>query len=124
MNTGFLLDTNTVIDYFGDRLSVTSNEVIEQSAPNISVITRIELLAWPNASLDQIAVMRSFIDCARVFLLEESVIEKTIHIRKTYKLKLPDAIIAATAIANNLTLVTHNLSDFGSVKELTVVNSR
>ena len=51
----------------------------------------------------------------------EAVIEQTIRIRKTFGLKLPDAVIAATALAHGLQLVTGNASDFKRVVGLNLV---
>ena len=50
------------------------------------------------------------------------IIEKTIEIRKSYRIKLPDAIIAATAFVHNLTLLTRNISDYKNIEELSVIN--
>ncbi|TDB61346.1 PIN domain-containing protein [Arundinibacter roseus] len=47
---------------------------------------------------------------------------KTIEIRRKHKIKLPDAIIAATALVHHLTLVTNNVSDFARIENLLVVN--
>jgi len=54
--------------------------------------------------------------------INDDIIEKTIELRKTYKTKLPDAIIAATAIAYGLTLITRNIKDFKGVQGLDVLN--
>ncbi|MCK4487516.1 MAG: PIN domain-containing protein [Desulfobacterales bacterium] len=48
----------------------------------------------------------------RLFDLDQPIFEKTIQLRRTRKMRLPDAIIAATASCHNLTLVTRNVSDF------------
>jgi predicted nucleic acid-binding protein len=53
-----------------------------------------------------------------VFNLTEDIILKSIEIRKHYRLKLPDAIIAATAVVNDLILLTRNTSDFEKVAQL------
>jgi len=50
--------------------------------------------------------------------LNENIILKSIEIRRKYRLKLPDSIIAATAIENNLKLLTRNLKDFERIAEL------
>lgn len=47
---------------------------------------------------------------------------QTILIRRQYKIKLPDAIIAATALVHNLILVTRNTSDFKNIPELQLIN--
>jgi len=54
--------------------------------------------------------------------LEEPVILKTIEIRKAYKTKLPDAIVAATALVNEFTIITRNMKDFDKIEGLEVIN--
>jgi len=49
-----------------------------------------------------------------VYYLDDDIAEETIVIRQKYKIKMPDAVIAATALINNLTLVTANARDFES----------
>ncbi|HAB54415.1 MAG TPA: hypothetical protein DCE80_19915 [Ignavibacteriales bacterium] len=56
------------------------------------------------------------------FGLSEDVVSKAIELRKNYKLKLADAIIAATALAHTLTLVTRNTNDFKKIKKLNLLN--
>lgn len=46
----------------------------------------------------------------------------TIAIREIYKIKLPDAIITATALVYNLTLITRNISDFQNIESLKIIN--
>jgi predicted nucleic acid-binding protein len=122
MGTGYLADTNTIIDYLENRLPKDSIELIDRINIQFSVITRIELLVWPKASDKQIIILRDFIAASTVLDLTENTILHTIEIRKNFRLKLPDAIIAATALANNLTLITRNLSDFEKVAELNSIN--
>jgi len=45
-----------------------------------------------------------------------------IDIKRTYKIKLSDAVIAATALSNNLILVTRNTDDFKGVIDLEIYN--
>lgn len=54
--------------------------------------------------------------------LEQSIKIKTAEIRKAYRIKLPDAIIAATALIYNLTLLTRNTIDFNGIKGLKIIN--
>lgn len=65
---------------------------------------------------------QELINAANVIGLDEDVIASTIRVRKQYRIKLPDAIIAAPAIANGLTLITRNTKDFSGIEYLKVVN--
>jgi hypothetical protein len=59
---------------------------------------------------------------AFVLDLSEDVVEKSILLRKRHKIKLPDVIIAATALSNNFCLVTRNVKDFDTIEDLIVIN--
>jgi predicted nucleic acid-binding protein len=63
-----------------------------------------------------------FVDNSQVFALNENVVNTCIEIRKKYRIKVPDAIIAATSITNKFELVTRNVSDFKKIKELNWTN--
>jgi predicted nucleic acid-binding protein len=122
MGKEYLIDTNSVIDYLHDKLPDNANKLIEGIASKISVITRMELLSWPGASDEQTLVLKEFIKASEEFNLEESIILRAIDIRKTYKTKLPDAIVAATALINNLAIITRNTKDFDKIEGLEVLN--
>jgi len=49
-------------------------------------------------------------------------VERTIKLCKQIKIKLPDAIIAATALCESFTLVTRNISDFIKIPDLILLN--
>jgi hypothetical protein len=66
--------------------------------------------------------VRNFISDTRVFDLEQNIKLQTAEIRKKHKIKLPDAIIAATALDYNLTLLIWNVNDFKDIKGLNYVN--
>ena len=97
-------------------------EFIDNLEIQFSVITRIELLVWRNASEEQLQIIKDFISASTVFNLDEDIIIQSIDIRKNYRLKLPDAIIAATAVAKNLTLLTRNTKDFELVSGLSNIS--
>lgn len=67
-------------------------------------------------------VLNNFISDALVIELEQPIKLKTAEIRKAYRVKLPDAIIAATALIYDLTLLSRNLSDFSSISGLKIIN--
>lgn len=122
MGQKYLMDTNAVIDYLDNKLPDNNTNLIDKIGTQISVITRMELLSWDKATNDQIKVLQEFINESNVIGLEENIILKTIELRKQYKIKLPDAIIAATALSGKMDLISHNISDFIKVPGLKVID--
>ncbi|HEY5463018.1 MAG TPA: type II toxin-antitoxin system VapC family toxin [Hanamia sp.] len=118
----YLIDTNTVIDYLDNKLPANGASMLDMEKLDISVITRMELLAWPNAEQEQISILNQFINTVVIWGLDEPVILKGIEIRKEYHIKLPDAIIAATALVYDLSLVTRNIGDFKNIKGIKLIN--
>jgi len=122
MGAKYLLDTNTVIDFSSHKLPDKAHKklsVIIDFAPQISIINKIELLSLSNIPSQVVF----FTQEAYVFPLNEDIVAKTIELRKKYKIKLPDAIIAATALTFNLVLITHNTVDFKNIKSLKLMDS-
>lgn len=121
MGKGYLLDTNTVIDYFGGKFAekpkAALSKIIDEEI-NLSVINKIELLSFSKVEQDFI----DFVDAANIYNLDDSVINKTIAIRRKCKTKLPDAVIAATAICLDFTLITNNIKDFKNIEGLNIIN--
>lgn len=121
---GYLIDSNVVIDYLGQKLPASGmsfmNNIID-ALPQISVITKIEVLGF-NASDEHIQLLKNFINDVTVLDLTPLIVDETITFRKNFKIKIPDAIIAATALTNNLTLLTRKTNDFINISELKVID--
>ena len=82
-----------------------------------SVISELELLSFHGITSEEENNIRLFLlNCKEISLTYE-IKEKTIEIRKKYKTKLPDAIVAASAIVNNLPLITAD-KGFNQIEEL------
>ena len=96
------------------------SDVIDK-IPNISVITEIEALSWiaPNKVYEMI--IKEFIKDANILPLTKKVVAECIQIRRSKKIKTPDAIIAATAIIYDLTLITND-NDFKNIRHLQTIN--
>ena len=126
MGINYLWDTNIAIYYlqqqFPPLVEKFIDELLSKEIPTISVISEIELLCWKTATENDLEVLRSFIQDTFVIELEQSVKEKTVEIRKMYKVKLPDAIIAATALVYNLTLISRNINDFRKINGLRIID--
>jgi len=124
MEQEYLIDTNTVIDYLGNKLPQEGmgfmHEIINRM-PSISVITKIEVLRFEAPEVAY-RVLTDFIGDCVVWDINEPVVEHTIALCKGSRIKLPDAIIAATALVHGYGLITRNTSDFKGVAGLTVVN--
>ena len=110
----YLIDTNVVIYYFNGLTEDEKLHEIITNSFNISIITKIEFLGWGEFLADEslYSKAKEFISYANVFELDEEIAEQTIALRQRFKIKTPDAIIAATALINNLTVVTNNSDDF------------
>ncbi|WP_373513410.1 type II toxin-antitoxin system VapC family toxin [Persicitalea sp.] len=126
MGVSYLWDTNTVIYYLQQQFSPQAEKFIDdillRDQPCISAITEIELLCWKAATEKDLAVIHDFINDALVIELERPIKLKTADIRREHKIKLPDAIIAATALIYDLVLMTRNISDFKNIQELRVLD--
>lgn len=126
MGIKYLWDTNTAIYYLQQQFPPSAEKfmdnLLEEESPVISAITEIELLCWKTASDKDLEVLRDFINDSLVIELEQSIKLKTAEIRKGHRIKLPDAIIAATALIYGLTLVTRNVEDFKNISGLDTVN--
>ena len=126
MGLKFLWDTNIVIYYLQKHFSTQQEKlisnIIDSYQPAISVITEIELLCWKSATGNDLIIINNFISDCVVFQLEQNIKVQTIEIRKKSGLKLPDAVIAATAVTNGLTLISRNTSDFNKVNNIELIN--
>ena len=89
----------------------------------VSIISKIEFLSYPNLSEADLLIFNKFLNRVELVELndnkENNIIETIILLRKKYRIKLPDSIIAASAITNNATLVTAD-KDFQKIAELKI----
>lgn len=122
MGQQYLIDSNAAIDYLGNNLPLNGTAFMDTLIPVISIITRIEMLGWYEASPEQINKLLPFIDNAFIYPLSEPVILQTIIIRQKHKIKTPDSIIAATALVHTLTLISHNHKDFKKIPGLNLID--
>ena len=113
----YLADTNTFIFLF-DKHPALKN--LLESEWHFSFITEIELLGKPGISIPEIKNIQSLLNtCVKVAHVEE-INKLTISIKQKYKIKLPDAIIAATAIYYKLPLLTFD-KGFMQIKSLDLI---
>jgi len=88
----------------------------------ISVISKIETLGFQFSSTVEEQKAQKFIASFPIFQISNDVVDKTIEIRKAKKIKVADAIIAATGVLQNLTVITRNEKDFKNISGLNFIN--
>ncbi|CAN5120850.1 type II toxin-antitoxin system VapC family toxin [soil metagenome] len=124
MGQEYLIDSNVIINYLAGNISVSKVDLLKSivnAKPQISVISQIEVLSRDSTEA-YTALIEGFLSECHVRTLSSEVVQLTIAIRRKYKLKTPDAIIAATAIHYNSTLITSNIRDFDNIKGLKLLN--
>lgn len=126
MGTRYLADSNALIDYLAETMPENGlsflDALLDSGELIVSVVTEIEVLGF-QAPDEYLQKVQQLIDAAEVIpLAETSLIREAIAIRRTARLKLPDAVIAATAKVRGLTLLRRNEKDFSRVEGLTVLN--
>ncbi len=117
MGKKYLIDTNVIIDFSANRIPKAGGILLAKcfdEDPRISIITKIELLGFPLVTVG----VKELVKVSTVIGLTDEIVDRTIVIRKQHKIKLPDAIIAATSFVSGLTLLSRNSADFKKIKGL------
>jgi len=125
MEQRLLIDTNLIIYAFSAEPTPSVGEWLAQAMREsfkVSVITKIEFLGWREHTEEGYAKAVELLQSAQVYGLEESVVEKTVELRRKHRIRLPDAVIAATCLVYDLTLATRNTEDFTAIQELQLHN--
>lgn len=123
----YLIDTNILVYYWMDTLPPSALNFVQSvlaSDFKVSLITQIEFLGFYIFKQDPAEGQRAhrFLAQAHVYSIESEIVDKTIDILQNYKIKLPDAVIAATALIYDLTLLTRDLRGFPSIVGLKYLN--
>jgi len=120
----YLFDTNVWIDAIAGRLPADTflKFVVQAEWVGYSAITRLELFGFPDLTKPEeeklAELLKHFVEVG----VDSSTVDKAITIRKATRIKVPDAIIAATAIIKECSLVTRNTEDFKGISGLNIIN--
>ena len=117
----FILDTNVIIYLSQEKMRLTDFSS-KGDRLCISTISYMEALGHPFNNKIEETIVKSLCDTCEVFNLTKQITDKTIEIRKQAKIKLPDAIIAASTLVNNAILVTANVKDFKMIDGISIIN--
>lgn len=111
-----LLDTNVIIRHLqdGEPLPEWGTRFV------ISVITEAEILRHPNARAADLRKIEAWLATVEIIPVDSIIARRAAKIGKTRKTKLPDLLIAATALELNIPLVTSNNKDFKGISNLQV----
>ena len=111
-------DTNVLIHLLGKNSDVVN--FLRGKELSLSVVTELELYAKPNLTEREEDIIDILVENCFVIELSQSIKQIVKKIRKVHKIKLPDAIIASTAIYLDIPLVTYD-SDFENIDELKLI---
>ncbi len=120
-----LIDTNILIYALTSNATPAVLARIDAAIANqahYSVVTRMELLGWRGHTPDSRSKTEELLLQLTEILLTSAIVAKVIDIRSTLSIKLPDAIIAASALTEGLPLMTRNTTDFGRITELLAID--
>ena len=78
-------------------------------------------MAWVSPDKNKEEILKQFIADANILPISPAVVNQCVAIRRSRKIKTPDAILAATALLHGLTLLTHD-SDFNKISGLNILN--
>ena len=110
----FLSDTNAIIYLLSGKPYM---QPYEDARLGVSVITEMELLSFPRITRDELNNLHSLLSDCTIFPLNTAVKERAISVRRTYGTKLPDSIVASTALELGIPLITAD-KGFKKITEL------
>ena len=120
----YLFDSNILIYHLRGSLNQRGSDLILEGLTGegaYSIISKIELLGFNQTPAEE-QQARVFLSGLQELELTSDVAEQTMQLRKSHKIKVPDAAIAATAIVHQLTLVSRNTSDFLRITGLDIID--
>jgi predicted nucleic acid-binding protein len=116
-----LIDTNIIIFALKPEYTYLL-EFIAVKNPSVSAITYLEILECPELSLTDQYQFKDFFDAAHVIPISQKILEKAVELQHKKSTSTNDAIIMATALIHNLTLVTASLRDYDWLNSLKIIN--
>jgi len=116
--SSYLIDTNIALYLLGGDKKVS--EILDKNSIFLSFISELELLTFKEIDAKEEKIITDLLTNCTIIDVNKKIKDNTISLRKRYKLKLPDCIIAATAQFLNIPLITSDLF-FRKVKEIPII---
>ena len=96
---------------------------VESEWAGYSTISRLELFGFPDLKLEDEGKLKELLGCFSEMGVTREVVDRAIDVRKERRrIKIPDAIVAASALVMNARLATRNTDDFRNIRGLQVVD--
>lgn len=109
------IDTNIVLYLLNGEKTIA--QLLDGKSIYISFVTELELLGYKNLDDEQKSIIENFLSDITIIDIDAQIKSIVISLKNKYAIKLPDAIIAATALKQNLTLLTAD-KGFSKITEL------
>ena len=115
------MDSNIII-YSAKPGGAALRSFLEGIRRYVSVISYIESFGYQNLTPEEFQQLETIFRRTQILPLTDDIAEQAISLRQQRRMGLGDAIIAATALTHNLTLVTRNTEDFRWINELQLLD--
>lgn len=119
MESPAIFDTNILIDLFSGHFEAAKILDRHSQRRAISLITWIEVMVGAKKYHQEVET-REALDSFEIFPVSATVAERSVLIRQEHRIKLPDAIILATAQVYSRALITRNTKDFAGIAGVTI----
>jgi predicted nucleic acid-binding protein len=106
-----LFDTNILIDFL-NAVPQARREIAKYNDKAISVISWMEVMVGAESEVETLT--RAFLDTFRIVPLADDVAERAVELRREHRIRLPDAVVWASADVHSMLLVTRNTKDFAA----------
>ena len=120
----YLIDSNIWI--YAAAAQEPAREVLSKALKSewagYSAISRLEVMGYPSISEQEKKLLEQIMSIFVELPVDRLIIDKAIYIRQSTRIKSPDAIVAATAINMDATLISRNTKDFSTVPNLSILN--
>lgn len=120
-NKKALLDSNIII-YLSKNMVDVADLLEKYEYLYISIITYMEVLGYKFEKSEEKAIITEIVNTFDIINLDHEIANKVIEIREKNKIKLPDAIILATAQSLKADLITNNIQDFPNIDGISIIS--
>lgn len=116
-----LIDSNIII-YAAKPEHPLLRQLIEEHAPAVSAVSYVEVLGYHRLTEQERQHFEAFFAASNILSISDVILKQAVRLRQSKKMTLGDALIAATALTHDLTLVTRNTKDFDWIGTLRLHN--